>query len=106
MSGGIDGINGNKRPWKSRVERDIIMHKDIKESSLQGGKVIGNKLSLFSFTIGIPLFIIGVYGFLNILFGFGIPINMANIILVILVIVIGFLLIIGGYFNMKENKKS
>ena len=44
----IDESNEKKKPWKTRIERDIIMHKDIKDSSLQGGKIIGYKLSLFN----------------------------------------------------------
>ena len=83
MTWGIDGTNVKKKPWKTRMERDIIMHKDIKESGLQGGKVIGHKLSLFSFIIGIPLLLIGLYGLLNMLFDFGFHVDMANIILVI-----------------------
>ena len=98
MTRGINYSKDKKKPWKTRVERDIIMHKDVKDSGLQGGKVIGNKLSLLSFIIGIPLFSIGLYAIFNMLFVFGFPINMATIILVILVNVIGLLLIIGGYF--------
>jgi len=98
MTRGIDYSKDKKKPWKTRVERDIIMHKDVKDAGLQGGKVIGDKLSLLSFIIGIPLFSIGLYAIFSMLFGFGFPINMATIILVILVNVIGLLLIIGGYF--------
>ena len=61
------------------------MHKDIKESGLQGGKVIGNNLSLFAFIIGIPLLITGMYPLFSILLGFGFPLNLANIILIFLV---------------------
>ena len=84
------------------MERDIIMHKDIKESGLQGGKVIGNNLSLFSFIIGIPLLILGIYG-LILLLGFGYDLYLANIILIILVFIIGALLTIGGYFIHRGN---
>jgi hypothetical protein len=28
-------------PWKTRMERDIMFNKDIKEAYLQGGKAIG-----------------------------------------------------------------
>lgn len=103
MTWGIDNTNVNKKPWKTRMKRDIIMHKDVKEAGLQGGKVIGDKLSLFSFIIGIPLLLIGLYGLLNMLFDFGFHVNMANIILVILVNLIGLLLIIGGYFFYNSS---
>jgi len=98
MVRGIDAPKEKKKPWKTRMERDIIMHKDIKESGLQGGKVIGDKLSLLAFIIGIPMLIIGMYPLFSILLGFDFPINLANIILILLVNVIGLLLIIGGYF--------
>ena len=103
MARGIDGTREKKKPWKTRMERDIVFSKDIKESGLQGGKVIGDKLSLLSFIIGIPLFIIGLYGFFSMLFGFGFTVNMANIILVLLVVIIGLLLIVGGYFIHSGN---
>ena len=98
MVKGLDKTKVKKKPWKTRVERDIKFSKDIKEAGLQGGKTIGNNLSLLSFIIGIPLFIIGLYAIISMLFGLGFPINMATIILVLLVNVIGLLLIIGGYF--------
>ena len=103
MTRGIDAPKEKKKPWKTRVERDIIMHKDIKESGLQGGKIIGEKISLLSFIIGIPMLIIGLYAIFSILFDFGFPVNMATIILAILVNVIGLLLIIGGYFIYSGN---
>jgi hypothetical protein len=98
MARGIVSSKEKKKPWKTRMERDIIYSKNIKESSIQGGKVIGEKLSLLSFIIGIPLLIIGLYALFSMLFDFGFPINMATIILVLLVNVSGLLLIIGGYF--------
>jgi hypothetical protein len=98
MVRGFDEAKDKKKPWKTRIERDIVMHKDIKESGLQGGKVIGEKLALLAFIIGIPMLLIGFYPVFSILFGFGYPINMAIIILILLVIVIGLLLVIGGYF--------
>ena len=103
MALGVNYSKEKKKPWKTRVERDIIMHKDIKEVGLQGGKVIGDKLSLLSFIIGTPLLIIGLYAIFNMLFGFGFPINMATVILVILVNIIGLLLIIGGYFIYRYS---
>jgi len=98
MVKGLDKTKVKRKPWKTRVERDIKFSKDIKEAGLEGGKTIGNNLPLFSFIIGIPLLIIGLYAIISMLFGFGFPINMATIILVLLVNVIGLLLIIGGYF--------
>ena len=102
MARGIDASKEKKKPWKTRMERDIIYSKDIKESSIQGGKVIGEKLSLLSFIIGIPMLIIGLYAIFSMLFNFGFPINMATIILVLLVNVSGLLLIIGGYFTYRS----
>jgi len=103
MVRGIGKTKVKKKPWKTRMERDIIMHKDIKEAGLQGGKVIGDKLSLLAFIIGIPMLIIGLYSLFNMLFGFGFPINMAIIILILLVNVVGLLLIIGGYFIYRGS---
>jgi hypothetical protein len=97
MSRGINGGKDTKKPWKTRMERDIIFSEDIKEAGVQGGKVIGDKLSLFSFIIGIPMFIIGLYGLFSMLFGYGFPMHMANIILVLLVLSMGLLFMIGGY---------
>ena len=102
MVRGVGDIKNQKKPWKTKVERDIIMHEDLKESGLQGGKVIGNNLSLFSFIIGIPLLILGIYG-LILLLGFGYDLYLANIILIILVFIIGALLTIGGYFIHRGN---
>ena len=103
MVRGIGKTKVKKKPWKTRVERDIKFSKDIKEAGIQGGKVIGDKLALLSFIIGIPLLIIGLYGLFSMLFGFGFPVNMATIILVLLVNVIGLLLIIGGYFIYRGS---
>ena len=102
MVRGVEDVKDKKKTWKTKVERDVIMHKDLKESGLQGGKVIGNNLSLISFIIGMPLLILGIYG-LIMLFGFGYNLNLANIILVILVIIIGALLTIGGYIIHRGN---
>jgi len=93
----IEGNINKKKPWKTKIETDIILHGDLKESGLQGGKIIGNKLSLFSFIIGIPLLILGVYG-LVLLFVYGYNLFLADVILIILVFIIGALLTIGGYF--------
>ena len=98
MVKGIGKTKFKKKIWKTRVERDIKFSKDIKKAGLEGGKAIGNNLSLLSFIIVIPLLIIGIYAIISMLFGFGFPINMATIILVFLVNAIGLLMIIGGYF--------
>ena len=47
MVKGLDNNKVKKKPWKTRVERDIKFSKDIKESGLKGGKAIANNLSLF-----------------------------------------------------------
>ena len=41
MLRGMGVIKTKKKPWKTKMKRDIILHKDIKEAYLQGGKVIG-----------------------------------------------------------------
>ncbi len=42
MVRGMGGTKVKKNPWKTRMERDIILNKDIKEAHLQGGKAIGD----------------------------------------------------------------
>jgi hypothetical protein len=103
MVRGIGKTKVKKKPWKTRIERDVVFSKDIKESGLQGGKVIGDKLSLLAFIIGIPMLIMGLYSLFSMLFGFGFPVNMATIILVLLANAIGLLLIIGGYFIYRGS---
>jgi hypothetical protein len=75
----------------------IKSDKYLSESGVQGGKIIGEHLSLGCFIMGIPFFIIGLYALLNMLFGFGYPANTAIIIGALLAFVIGLLLIIAGY---------
>ena len=87
-----------KKPWKTKVERDIIMHEDIKVSGLQGGKALGDNLALFSFIMGIPLLLIGLYGLFNMILDLGFPMNSATLILVFIVLSLGSLFTIGGYF--------
>lgn len=101
MVHGIEGSKQEKKPWKTRIERDIKFSEDIKESSIQGGKAIGNNLALLSFILGIPLLLIGLYSLVNLLFGQWPSINTAIIIAVLLVNAIGILLVIGGYFIYK-----
>ncbi len=97
MARRLDESKIKKKPWNTRLERDILMHDDLKKSGIQGGKIIGEKLTLFSFIIGIPLLIIGLYASINMLFGFGFDVNIATIILVIIINILGLLFIIGGY---------
>jgi len=92
-----------KKKWKTKIERDIIMHEDVKVSGLQGGKIIANKLSLLSFIMGIPLLLIGLYGLISMLFNLGFPMNGATLILVLVVISLGSLFTIGGYLLYKNN---
>ena len=93
----------NKKPWKTKVERDIIMHDDLRVSGLQGGKILGNKLALFSLVVGIPLLLTGLYGLLSMVFDLGFPNNSAVIILVLVVTALGALLTLGGYFLYSNN---
>ena len=93
----------DKKPWKNKVERDIIMHDDLRKSGLQGGHVIAEHLSLFSFIFGIPLLLIGLYAIVNMLLDWGFPINNATIIMVILVIIIGLISIFAG-FTLRYNR--
>ncbi|VVB61472.1 Uncharacterised protein [uncultured archaeon] len=80
-------------------ENNTIIESDkyLSESGVQGGKIIGEHLSLGCFIMGIPFFIIGIYVLLNMFFGFGYPTNTAIIIGALLSFVIGLLLIIAGY---------
>ena len=41
MVRGIGKTKVKKKPWKTRMERDIILHEDLKEAYIQGGKAIG-----------------------------------------------------------------
>jgi hypothetical protein len=103
MARGIGETKQKKKPWKTRMERDIIMHKDLKKAGLQGGKVMGDNLALLAVILGIPILIIGLYPIFSILLGFGFPLNLANIILILLVNAIGLLLIIGGYLIFRGS---
>ena len=86
----------NKKTTKK--DNTVIMSdKYISESGVQGGKIIGEHLALGSLIFGIPMLIIGLYGLINMLLGWGSPTNSAIIILVLLVIFIGLLMTLGGY---------
>jgi len=96
MNQQAEGKGMNK---KTSEEDNTIITSDeyLSESGVQGGKIIGEHLSLGCFIMGIPFFIIGLYALSNMLFGFGYPTNTALIIGALLVTVIGLLLIIAGY---------
>ena len=85
------------------MERDVILHDDISKSGVHGGKIISEKLALLCLIMGIPLISIGLWALFNMLLGFGFPVNSANVILVILVIAIGSLSTLGGYYISKED---
>ena len=70
---------------------------------MQGGKIIGEHIALFSFIFGITFLIIGLILLIGMLLGFGFPTHTAGIILALLVTVIGLLLVIGGY-NIHRTK--
>ena len=42
MVRGIGKTKVKKKPWKTRMERDIILNQDIAEAYYQKGKVMGN----------------------------------------------------------------
>ena len=96
---------------KKKTSKDdntaIMSDKYLSESGVQGGKVIGEHISLFSFIIGIPFLIIGLIALIGMLFDFGFPTHTAGIIGALLVTVIGLLLVIGGYniYRTKNGKK-
>jgi len=92
----------NKKTLKE--DNTVIMSdKYLSESGVQGGKVIGEHIVLGSFIAGIPFFIIGLIALFSMLFGF-LSTNTAVIIGVLLITIIGFLFIIGGY-NIYRTKQ-
>ena len=89
---------------KTSEDRSVIMSDDyLRESGVQGGKIIGEHIAFGCFIMGIPFFIIGVYALLSMFFGLGFPTNTAIIILSLLGTVIGLLLIVGGYFIYRDK---
>jgi hypothetical protein len=44
MVTGLDDTRVKKKPWKSQMERDIMLHTDLKEVITQGGKAFGEIL--------------------------------------------------------------
>ncbi len=92
---------------KTKEDNTVIMKdKYLSESGIQGGKVIADNIVLGSFIVGIPFLIIGSIGLFCIFFDCGLPTNMAVIIAVSLITIIGFLLVLGGYtiYRDKHNK--
>lgn len=81
----------------------ITSDKYLSESGTQGGKAISEHISLASFIGGIPLLIIGLISLIAIFLDLGFPTNTAVIIWALLVTIIGFLLVIGGYFNYRDK---
>ncbi len=78
--------------------------KSIRDSSIQGGKIIGEKLAEASVLIGVAFFIIGVFALVSIAVGLGYPLNTAAIIAALLATIIGLLLIIGGCSIQKAKR--
>ena len=93
----------DKKPYKNKIERDVQMSEDIKVSGIQGGKVLGQNLALFSLIMGIPLLLIGLFGLFNMVLDLGFPKNSATVILVLIVLAMGALFTIGGYFLYKDK---
>ncbi len=53
--------------------------------------------------MGIPLVLTGLYGLFNMALDLGFPMNNATVILVLVVLSLGSLFTIGGYFLYKDN---
>ena len=86
----------------SDEDKTVIMSDEfLRESGLQGGKIIGEHLALGSVIIGIPFFLIGLYVIVNVIFNLGFPTNTAIIIGASLIFIIGLMLTIGGYLVYK-----
>ena len=95
-----------KKPYTTKMERDIQMAEDIKVSGLQGGKILGEKLWLFSFIMGIPQLLIGLYGLCSMLLDLGFPMNTATLILVMVVLALGSLFTLGAvsYTHLRAHE--
>ena len=44
MVTGLDNTKVKKKPWKTQMERDIYLHKDLAEAYYQRGKAMGGIL--------------------------------------------------------------
>jgi hypothetical protein len=85
--------SNNKIPEEYKIESD----KNLRDSGVQGGKIIAEHLALGCFIFGIPFVIIGLWSLISMFFGLGYPTNTAIIIGALLVTVIGLLLTVAGY---------
>jgi hypothetical protein len=92
----IEKLGMNKEKLE---EYTLESDKNLRESGVQGGKIMAEHLALGCFIFGVPFLIIGLWALCNMLFGFGFPTNVA--------IIIGAL-IIGGYsiYRTKHVKIS
>lgn len=89
----------------SEPDRRVIMSDEyVKESGLQGGKVIGEHLVLSSLLFGIPFLVLGVIGLFMVFWLETIAPNTANIILVLLLTIIGLLFMVGAYNLYRTNR--
>lgn len=92
---------------KRSGEYNIDSDKDIRVSGTQGGKIIGEKLGLFSLIIGIPLFAIGIFTLLYMVLVSGFPENWPIALYFFgpqsLAVIIGFFAIIAGYVMYKDE---
>ena len=96
----------------TKEDKTVIMSdKYLRESGLQGGKVIADNLVLGCLLIGIPLFIIGFLSLIYMLFVVGFPEDWPIIFYLLgpqsLATIIGLLLIFSGYsfYRGKQVKK-
>ena len=92
----------------SKQDNTVIMSdKYLRESGVQGGKVIGDHIVLGSLLFGIPLLIIGIIAIIGMVFNVGFPTHAAGIIGALLVFIIGLLLVLGGYniYQVKHGDK-
>ena len=87
-------------------EYTIELDKNLRDSGVQGGKIIAEHLVLGCFLIGVPFLMIGLSAVLSMVLGNGYPTNTAIIIGAVLAMVIGLLLIISGYtiYRVKQVK--
>jgi len=97
---------------KKAIKQDntvIMSDKYLSESGAQGGKIIAEKLELGCFIFGIPLFSIGIFSLIYMLFVTGFTDNWPVLLFLFspqsLAIIIGLLLIIGGY-SIHRTKYS
>ena len=42
MVRGLDNTKEKRKPWKNRMQRDIILNKDLAKAYFQKGKVMGS----------------------------------------------------------------